>query len=207
MKHVIKSSEFFREFQKFNSPCWIKAAGNETLNAIGHGKIEIKSTRQGKIQQIILKDVCYVPKVSRNLFSVLAAQDRNSNSRFESSAAKCRLKVYGKTVLSGAREVGGTLYKAAIEPIIPSIKEGVDVADSNSSMLQLYHERWGHQDKRYVQEMLRKELNFRVNLDSEICEPCVYRKTHHLPFGTREKATKPGKLISTDFCGPFDLSL
>ena len=86
------------------------------------------------------------------------------------SATKCRLKVCGKTVLSGAREVGGMLYKAAIEPIIPSIKEEVDVADSNSSMLQLNHERWGHQDKLALplqlplQEMLRKELNIRVNL-------------------------------------------
>ena len=40
------------------------------------------------------------------------------------------------------REVGGTLFKAAIKLIIPSRKEEINVADSNSSPLQLYHERW-----------------------------------------------------------------
>jgi hypothetical protein len=36
-------------------------------------------------------------EMSKNLFSVLAAQDRNENSRFLSTATECYLKVNGKT--------------------------------------------------------------------------------------------------------------
>ena len=150
-----------------------------------------------------MKEVWYVPNISRNLFSVLAAQDRNDNSIFHSTATECWLEVNGKTVLCGNREKGGTLYKAAIEPIILEKAERVSIAEAeNSSTLQLYHERWGHQDKRQVQEMLKKELGIIVKAVREIWEPCVYGKAHRLPFGTRKKSTRPGELFVTDV-GPF----
>ncbi|GFV01871.1 copia protein [Trichonephila clavipes] len=73
----------------------------------------------------------------------------------------------------------------------------------DSSLLQLYHERWGHQDKRHIRNMLEKELGIHIKLDKELCEPCIYGKAHRLSFGTREKASEPGELISADVCGPF----
>ena len=82
----------------------------------------------------------------------------------------------------------------------------INIAIADSSMLQLYHERWGHQDKRHVKEMLKRLMDIDVKLDRELCEPCVFGKAHHLPFGTRQKATRAGELISTDVCGPFEES-
>jgi hypothetical protein len=61
-----------------------------------------------------LNDFWFVPQISKNLFSVLAAQDRNENSRFLSTATAGYSKVNGKTVLCGSRVKSGTLYKAAI---------------------------------------------------------------------------------------------
>ena len=46
-----------------------------------------------------------------------------------------------------------------------------------------------------------------VSLDSELCEGCVYGKTHRRQFGTRIRATKPGEVFHTDVCGPFCYSL
>lgn len=76
----------------------------------------------------------------------------------------------------------------------------------DNSLLQLYPERWGHQDKRHIRKILEKELGISVSLDKEVCEPCVYGKAHRLSFGTRKKVSKPGELISADVCGPFDES-
>ena len=203
-RHVTNRSELFVEFKEFENPCSIKAAGNEKLQALGKGTIEILSEVKGRNLKMTLKDVWYVPEISRNLFSVLAAQDRNPSSEFKSTATKCSLEVDGKVILCGVRKVYGTLYKAAIKPIIPESDTKVNVAVADSSMLQLYHERWGHQDKRHVKEMLEKEVGIKVKLDKELCEPCIYGKAHRLPFGTRKRATQPGELMSADVCGPFD---
>jgi hypothetical protein len=78
--------------------------------------------------------------------------------------------------------------------------EGVQ---ANYSTLELYHERWGRQDKQHVRKMRKSDLGIDVKLVRDICEPCVFGKTHRLPFGTRVKTTKPGQLLSTDVVGQF----
>lgn len=155
---------------------------------------------------MILKDVWYVPSIGRNLFSVLAAQDRNKDSKFESTATECNLRVKGQVVLKGNREICGSLFKADIKPILQNEEVQVQAAVSSSTTLQLYHARWGHQDKRHVKEKLERELGISVKLDDQVCEPCIYGKAHRIPFGTRVKASSPGELITTDICGPFENS-
>ncbi|GBO19176.1 hypothetical protein AVEN_198443-1 [Araneus ventricosus] len=68
----------------------------------------------------------------------------------------------------------------------------------NNYLLQLYHERWGHQNKRHIKDMIQKELGIRIHLDNKPCEPCIYGKAHRFPFGTRKKATSLGELVSAD---------
>ncbi|GFU40104.1 retrovirus-related Pol polyprotein from transposon TNT 1-94 [Trichonephila clavipes] len=205
-RHVTNCYTYFVDLIKFDSPCGIKAAGNETLAALGKGTIKVKSTINGKCQEVILKDVWYVPKINRNLFFVLAAQDRNPNSEFVSTPTKCWLKVNDDVVLYGSRNVNGSLFKANFEPILPKEMIEVHTVIADSSLLQLYHERWGHQDKRHIRNMLEKELGIHIKLDKELCELCIYGKAHILSFGTREKASEPGELISADVCAPFDES-
>ncbi|GFX73994.1 integrase core domain protein [Trichonephila clavipes] len=133
--------QYFVDFIKFDSPCGIKAAGNETLAALGKGTIKVKSTINGKCQEVVLKDVWYVPKINRNLFSVLTAQDRNPNSEFVSTPTECWLKVNDDVVLYGSRNVNGFLFKANFEPILPKEMIEVHTVIADSSLLQLYHER------------------------------------------------------------------
>lgn len=115
-------------------PCSIKAAGTETLLALGKGTIRLLSI---KCQKIILKDVWYAPKVSRNLFSVLAAQGGNHKSKFTSTATECFLEVNNKQMLYGTRKINGTLFKAAIEPILSEQEIEINIATEDSSTLQL----------------------------------------------------------------------
>ncbi|GFU78944.1 integrase core domain protein [Trichonephila clavipes] len=63
--------------------------------------------------------------INRNLFSVLAAQDRNPNSEFVSTPTECWLKVNDDVVLYVSRNVNGSLFKANFEPILP--KEMIEV--------------------------------------------------------------------------------
>lgn len=93
-----------------------------------------------------------------------------------------------------------------MKSIVPEAQVDVNMTVSNDSILQLYHERYGHQDKQHVKAIIERELDMKVKADSKLCEACVYGKAHRLKFGTRKKPTKAGELISTDLCGPFDES-
>ncbi|GFY46268.1 retrovirus-related Pol polyprotein from transposon TNT 1-94 [Trichonephila inaurata madagascariensis] len=183
-RHITNCYTYFVDFIKFNSPCGIKAAGNETLAALGKDTV----------------------KINRNLFSVLATQDRNQNSEFVQTPNECWLKVNSNVVFYGSRSVNGSLYKTNFEPFLPKEMIEVHTVAVDSFLLQLYHERWGHQYKRHVRNMLKKELGIRIKLAKELYEPCIYVKAHRLSFGTREKASEPDELISADVCGPFDES-
>jgi hypothetical protein len=38
------------------------------------------------------------------------------------------------------------------------------------------HERFGNQDKRHTKNILEKEFQIKVKVDSSVCEPCMYGK-------------------------------
>ena len=77
-KHITNSSGNFVTFEKFTVPHTVQAAGKEVLVAVGKGIVKVLSTVDNRQQCITLSDVWYVPSISRNLFSVLAAQDKHS---------------------------------------------------------------------------------------------------------------------------------
>jgi len=89
---------------------------------------------------------------------------------------------------------------------IPIEEVCVTAAVLKLSLLQLLHERWGHQDVCYVRDKIERDFGIKVKLPREICEPCQFGKAHRLPFGTRLKTHKAGELISADICGPLDVS-
>ena len=200
-QHVTHCAEFFVEFRKFEDTHKVKAAGGELLQAIGKGTIQVR-TDGGR--ELSLSDVWYVPKVSRNLFSVLAAHDKCEKSKFTSSATECAFELDGRVIFKGNRRKCGTLYEAGFTPVSP--RSEVNFNSSSGSQLQLYHERFGHQDKRHVKDLMERELGISVKLERSLCEPCVYGKSHRLKFGRRKTSEKPGQLISADIVGPFDVS-
>lgn len=199
-KHVTNSDKYFVEYEEFEQPNSIQSAGKECLKAIGKGKIEMLSKVNNKERIVTLNDVWYVPTISRNLFSILAAHDRNPNSKFTSTTKECKMYIDGELVVHGQREINGSLYKLNVRPNshtqITSLLE-------EKSVLQLYHERWGHQDYRHVKMKLQKDMGISVKNTNEHCEPCIFGKSSRKPFGRREAASEPGEIVSTDVCGPF----
>ncbi|GFY43368.1 hypothetical protein TNIN_452111 [Trichonephila inaurata madagascariensis] len=62
----------------------------------------------------------------------------------------------------------------------------------------------GPQDKRHNQNMLEKELGIHIKLKKNCVSHILMAKHTWLSFGTREKASEPGELISADVCGQFE---
>ena len=133
--HATNNFDFFVHFERFENPRGIRAAGKELLQAVGKGIVKVVSTVNNVQYILTLYDVWYVPDVSKNLFSLSGAQDRNRKSIFKSTATQWSLKVDDKILLSGVRNVYGTLFKAAIKPIFPTDNVSFNVAVTDSSHL------------------------------------------------------------------------
>ena len=198
--HLTFRSDIFASFEKFAYPHTLKVANGNIAEAVGKRTVFLEATVSGKQYTVKLENVWYVPKLRRNLFSVLAAQDRHENSCFISTPQICNLFVNDERVIVGTRDRDGGLFKLVARTIVPPESVEVNVV-SSGTLLQLYHERMGHQNKRHVKSVLKRELD--VDVDRELCEGCVYGKAHRRQFGTRVRATKPGEVIHTDVCGPF----
>lgn len=203
--HILNNLNVFRTFQPFSTEHLVTTANGEKITAIGKGEVDVEAEVNGKWHKITLTDVWCVPGIQRNLFSVLSAQDKHSESQFISSAEVCNFKVNNKVILVGTRQRNGGLFKLAVRSLNPKSTEVNTVSKEN--LLQLYHERFGHQNKRHIKSLIGRELGVNVEINSEICEGCIYGKAHRLPFGTRLRSTKPGELIHTDVCGPFQESM
>ena len=177
-KHLTNNLSHFVNYEEFTNRMHVRAAGKEILEAHGKGTILVKSCVGDKEKLLTLKNVWYVPKISKNLVSVLAAQDCNEKSEFFSNATSCFLKVNGEIVLAGTRNLNGSLYRASIQTT-NAVNEVTIVTASNDKScdtLQLFHERWGHQDQRHVKEKLEKEMNIKVPLDNKLCDSCILEK-------------------------------
>lgn len=85
--HVTCRNDIFSSFENFNNNHTVITANGSSTQAVGKGTVEIIANIGGQQQQIRLHDVWYVPSIRKNLFSVLAAQDRLEKSVFVSESA------------------------------------------------------------------------------------------------------------------------
>lgn len=201
--HVTNRRDAFRTFELKNG-IEIRTANGESARAIGSGTIDVETLVNGEWLPKTLTNVLYVPQIAKNLFSVLATHDKNKKSKFISMPETCVLMVNGKSALKGSRQVGCGLYKVALRMIIPEKTTEVNMM-SNEDLLQLHHERMGHQNKRHIKELIEREYGISVKVDHDTCEGCMYGKAHRLKFGRRERATTPGQLMHADVCGPIEI--
>jgi hypothetical protein len=194
---------YFMNFERYKKPKVIIQASHTLLQAVGAGDMKVKSDIGSKSKMLLLKNVLFVRGLVKNLFSVLRAHEVNPTSKFISGIDSCSLQVHGEEIVKGKCPTGGGLYKALFEPAMPEQQIEVNSVIVNDSTLQLYHERFGHQDKRHIKNILEKECQIKVKVDSSLCEPCMYGNVHRLPFGRRNDMTIQGELLSADVCGPF----
>ena len=145
--HITHDRQAFQTFERFELGRTVQIANGKTAPAIGKGTVLIEAAINGKYKQHVLTDVWYVPELYKNLFSVLAAQDKLSNSTFKSSAETCTLyNGGGEPIVIGLRKRSGGLFKLAIR-IKQRAPEVNAATTTEENLLQLLHERMGHQNK------------------------------------------------------------
>lgn len=207
-RHICRERSWFSIYSKFENIRSIYGAGKDPIPAYGSGEINILSTVGNKKHQLVLRNVWYAPTIPKNLFSVLAAHDQNPECYFVSRPTSCALKIGKETFVTGDRQVQGTLYRANFEVDCNQIQVHLTIPRNipQDQVLQLFHERFGHQDRAHIKKLLLDRFGISVKNDTFVCEPCIFGKSHKLEFGSRVPATKAGELLCGDVCGPFDPS-
>jgi len=160
--HVTANKQYFETYNKFAVPERI-SLGKQGMLAHGHGTVKIQTRLNNSWKNAELRNVFYVPEASAHLFSVKAAARRGFCTRLDDKSVKLEDKVTGKTMMTG--HVSGGLYVLNIRVVEPAQNAQVNLVTS-SNMLQVYHERFGHQHKQHVKKVL-KQMDINVDGGNE----------------------------------------
>lgn len=206
--HMSYRREWFKTFTEIPEGTLGITVGNEdTIYARGRGEIDIVSIVGNKCINRTLADVLYVPKISKNSFSLGAITDKGISVQVE----KEKLKLFsdGKIVGLG-RRISNGMYIMNFKILSETAANVASVGES----LDVWHERIGHTNYKIVKKMATSDAVFGMKVtkstisgsknNEQFCEGCVLGKICRKPF--KESATrvkKPGELIHFDICGPM----
>lgn len=198
-RHLCNKREWFSSLRPLSMPGAVRVGDARLIYAVGIGDINVRMREGDGWTNWKLCDVWYVPRISRNLLSVSAITNRGYSCLYE--------KQWASILEDGKRRVTGTkvngVYRMPIKAVLPSSVCEVNL--SESTQLQVWHERLGHQSKRHVIKFLNYE-GIDCDQDNEFCVGCVLGKQHRATYKSRpERATEVGELISTDVCGPMQV--
>ncbi|KAJ8889737.1 hypothetical protein PR048_009238 [Dryococelus australis] len=199
---------FYTEDHKFNDeyfsghilkePRKIYVAKNgASIEAVYVGNINCSVFCKGEKHNCIIRNVYYVPDVTKNLLSINRLEEARLSVTFSDNTV---FLMKNKTTLTvGYKQ--NSLY--VLETGTSDKIEGNLVSQGN---FQLWHCRYGHMNREFLKRV--SNLVGRVDFESTsnfLCESCLFRKICQ-PFSNKPtRANKPLDLINTDVCGPISL--
>ena len=197
-RHMTKSHGFYTSYSTFREPKPVMTSNQRFMLAYGSGDIAVEALVDGVWTRHIMKDVSYTPDVAKNLFSIPSTADKGFEYWLDNK--QCRIIRDGETFVVGERHQG--LYRLCIRVLQPDVPAQVCIVTKTES-LQVWHERFGHQSKVYVEKFLKRR-GIVFTKGNKLCEHCVLGKHHSISFGTRTHDVKqPGDLVHSDVCGPM----
>ena len=203
--HITANKQYFMSYTKFALPEQILLGKRGTsMLAHGHGTVKIQMYVDNAWKNAELQNVYYVPEASVHLFSVKAAARKGFCTILDDKSVKLEDKDTGKIMMTGRISHG--LYVLNMLVVKPAQPVQVNLVTS-SDTLQVYHERFGHQNKQHVKSVLN-QMNIDVNGCKEnFCDGCALGKMHRLPFNKNRvnRPTVTGEQIHADVNGPISM--
>jgi len=193
--NMINDCKNVKQFTKVKTKIGV-AKVNESMFTEGTGSMEF--------QECNLKEVIYIPELSKNLLSVSKITDSGAEVHF--TKEEVIVKVKDKVILRGKKLKSG-LYQVKMEL---KNEEETHLIEKNGSKIEIWHRKLGHLGDEALKKLLKItegiDLSLmEINDNKRLCKACVEAKHARSKFeNTRTKATRPLQLIHTDLCGPFD---
>lgn len=200
--HMTHHREWFLEFAIFDKPMQVRMGNGDTICAYGKGNINISAFDNKSWMPKHLSDVLYVPDISLNLFSTNSALDKGL--KLVSDKNSCYLTKGGCTVAVGVRQQ--RLFKLMFRILPPeTLAVCANTAVMNNLPLQVWHERFCHQNFAHVKSMLNK-FNIKFSdAGTLLCDGCIVGKQHRTSFASSaHRASMVGELVHSDVCGPME---
>ena len=168
----------------------------------------IEVTGKGRVELLhgSFEDVLHVPKLSVNLLSIYQITHFGTKKRVEFTPDA--MNIYdlhsSSKIATGEVNNGARLYTFS-EFIESESSLLLTHADDSS---RLWHERFGHLNYRYMQQLSKNEMVEglpNISFSKGVCEGCVLGKHPREKFdtGKTHRASSPLDLIHSDLMGPF----
>lgn len=195
--------ECFKNLVPFlEDTCQVKMGDGRKLFVKGVGDVVVKTTNPKLPQNVhIIKDVLFVPDLSRNFISVFRSSEKGMKVVFEEGAQRVNFMKGNQVIADGVRD--NRLHKMNLG----TVRTG-ELNSATSESLMLWHERLGHVNFKTLRETKGKGVVDDLNMKSPseedpFCEGCIYGKQHRSSFpksGAR-RATVTGETFHVDLCG------
>ena len=205
-RHMMFQREILYNCKEFETPEPVGLGDGRTVSALGSGKVKVVSQLyHNKKVAGWMTDVLYVPKLTRNLFSVNAATLKGNVISFGHKYCWIRNK---KRKLIGTSSPMGKLYMLNCEVLnSPADKATVAGETEGSSKIDLWHQRLAHVNVKQLQQLVKNSEGIDLQPEGKInfCEACVHGRMHRLPHIALKdiKSKERLQLVHTDVCGPM----
>ena len=214
-RHICATKELFsllKMFTEKEKKPMVKVANKELASAAGIGEVQISVCNHcGKLHDITLKDVLFIPNASVNLLSTEkltrdVSGKPTGNVFIHGAYSSIRLKhAHTVTVIPLKRQFG-LLW------LVPEIFHSFNAMSTDKTVsvdMQLLHERLGHLNRQDLLKLPNCTLGIKMT-DSKLsfCDSCAVSKSKRQPVNwkARERHTKSGQLIHMDINGPMEVA-
>lgn len=186
----------------------VVVANNQVLNVQYIGDVKHAVDVQGKTNDVVIKNVHYVPKICANLLSVSQIVKHNNKVVFD----KFGCKIYNSDkdlVATGTLKEG--MFKLDVvqseETVISDQNQEKSFASKVDGQVnsELWHRRLGHVSYSNMDFLSKHVENVCVNPEKK-CVTCIKGKHSRMPFNEEgERAVEPLQLVHSDVCGPLQI--
>lgn len=204
--HIVNSDKYFYESVSLKNQINIKVGDGFSLKSEKIGNIKSLFEVNGKVTQITIKNVYYVPNMKKNLLSVSNMVNHKNYIIFENNFAK----VYNSSKeLVAIAEKAGKLYNLQCEVIkTENSKQEVYNSSIEMSSKEKWHRTLGHTNFKVLDDLCNNKLldGLPNKISDEFlkCEICLENKMSRLSFkNERRKANDILEIIHTDVHGPI----
>ena len=207
-QHMINKREFIENYREFRKPELVQLGDDREVKAFGKGNILIKLLNSGGIcKSVEMKDVLYVPALTKNLLSVSELTRKGYTISFGQEKFVI-LNNEGTVLVSG--KLNGKLYELDTAVLNKSL-HFANSANVNDFSEEFWHQRYGHLNKKSLRDLQSQDLvdgisfNISENENKEACEGCLKGKQIRQSFPKEQANRAAGllDLIHTDVCGPM----
>ena len=202
--HMTNNRDWIEDY--ISDETQVSIADGSFVTSEGHGNVSLEAVVDGKTSEVILEDVLYVPSFKCSLMSIASTTSLGNKVVFYDD--QVRVTNRGIVIASGSRD-RNDLYQLNLR-----VNSQACLASSSTASLTVWHQRLGHVNKSYINEMVKKgsvnglKISGGMNSSQEFCQGCVLSKQTRASFKSinRTRKSEPGHLIHGDICGPINVT-